>query len=73
MPEAFREMGRDHPPLQDPCITLHEAARRQTIPDSFDLGYNSAADIGYMTGGAVPVDLAARMARRLPAALPPAC
>lgn len=33
-------------------------ARLQTIPDSFDFGGNSAADIGGMIGDAVPVDLA---------------
>lgn len=37
----------------------------------FDFGRNSAADIGNMIGDAVPVDLAAWMARRLLAVLPP--
>ena len=48
------------------------AARLQTIPDSFDFGCNSAADIDGMIGDAVPVDLASWMASRLLAALPPA-
>ena len=61
-----------HLPSPDQCVTLREAARLQAIPDSFDFGHNSAADIGDMTGGPVHVDLAARMARLL-AVLFPAC
>ena len=63
--------GRFIHPSQDRGITLREAARLQTIPDSFDFGGNSAADIGGMIGDAVPVDLASWMARRLLAVLPP--
>ena len=63
--------GRFIHPSQNRGITLREAARLQTIPDSFDFGRNSAADIGNMIGDAVPVDLAAWIARRLLAVLPP--
>ena len=64
--------GRFIHPSQDRGITLREAARLQTIPDSFDFGGSSAAAIGGMIGDAVPVDLAAWTARRLLAVLPPA-
>lgn len=64
--------GRFIHPSQDRAITLREAARLQTIPDSFDFGDNSAAAIGGMIGDAVPVKLAAWVARRLLDVLPPA-
>ena len=63
--------GRFIHPSQNRAITLREAARLQTIPDSFDFGDNSAAVIGDMIGDAVPVRLAAWVARRLLAVLPP--
>lgn len=63
--------GRFIHPSQDRGITLREAARLQTIPDSFSFGDNGAAAIGGMIGDAVPVDLASWMARRLLAVLPP--
>ena len=64
--------GRFIHPSQDRGITLREAARLQTIPDSFDFGDISAAAIEGMIGDAVPVELAAWTARRLQAVLPPA-
>ena len=64
--------GRFIHPSQDRGITLREAARLQTIPDSFDFGDISAAAIEGMIGDAVPVELAAWTARRLRAVLPPA-
>ena len=64
--------GRFIHPSQDRGITLREAARLQTIPDSFDFGGSGAAAIAGMIGDAVPVDLAAWIARRLRAVLPPA-
>ena len=64
--------GRFVHPSQDRGITLREAARLQTIPDSFDFGGSGAAAIAGMIGDAVPVDLAAWIARRLRAVLPPA-
>ena len=63
--------GRFIHPSQDRAITLREAARLQTIPDSFDFGGNSAVAIGGMIGDAVPVKLAAWVARRLLVVLPP--
>ena len=63
--------GRFIHPSQDRGITLREAARLQTIPDSFNFGNNSAATIGGMIGDAVPVEMASWMARRLLAVLPP--
>lgn len=51
--------GRFIHPSQDRGITLREAARLQTIPDSFDFGGSSAAAIEGMIGDAVPVELAA--------------
>ena len=64
--------GRFIHPSQDRGITLREAARLQTIPDSFDFGGSTAAAIGSMIGDAVPVDLAAWIARRLRDVIPPA-
>ena len=64
--------GRFIHPSQNRGITLREAARLQTIPDSFDFGGSSASAIVGMIGDAVPVDLAAWTARRLLAVLPPA-
>lgn len=63
--------GRFIHPSQNRGITLREAARLQTIPDSFDFGSCTAAAIGGMIGDAVPVDLAAWIARRLLDVLPP--
>ena len=63
--------GRFIHPSQDRGITLREAARLQTIPDSFNFGDNSAVAIGSMIGDAVPVELAAWMARKLRSVLPP--
>lgn len=64
--------GRLIHPSQDRGMTLREAARPQTIPDSFDFGGSSAAAIGGMIGDAVPVEPAAWTARRLLVVLPPA-
>ena len=63
--------GRFIHPSQNRGITLREAARLQTIPDSFDFGSCTAAAIGGMIGDAVPVDMAAWIARRLLDVLPP--
>lgn len=64
--------GRFIHPSQDRAITLREAARLQTIPDSFDFCGNGASAVAGMIGDAVPVELAAWVARMLRAVLPPA-
>lgn len=50
--------GRFIHPVQNRGITLREAARLQTIPDSFDFGDCTASSIQSMIGDGVPVDLA---------------
>lgn len=57
--------GRFIHPVQNRGITLREAARLQTIPDSFDFGNCSATSIQSMIGDGVPVELAKHIGIRL--------
>ena len=57
--------GRFTHPSQNRGITLREAARLQTIPDSFDFGGSSVDGIQRMIGDGVPVDLAKYIGKRL--------
>jgi len=57
--------GRFIHPEQDRGITLREAARLQTIPDTFDFGGDTTEEIQEMIGDGVPVDMAAHMGMRL--------
>ena len=57
--------GRFTHPTQNRGITLREAARLQTIPDSFDFGGGSVDGIQSMIGDGVPVDLAKHIGKQL--------
>ena len=57
--------GRFTHPTQNRGITLREAARLQTIPDSFDFGNSSVDGIQSMIGDGVPVDLAKHIGKHL--------
>ena len=57
--------GRFIHPSQNRGITLREAARLQTIPDSFDFGNNTTEPIQSMIGDGVPVDLAKHIGKQL--------
>jgi len=57
--------GRFTHPTQNRGITLREAARFQTIPDSFDFGNNSVDGVQRMIGDGVPVDLAKHIGKQL--------
>lgn len=57
--------GRFTHPTQNRGITLREAARLQTIPDSFDFGDSSVEGIQGMIGDGVPVDLAKHIGKQL--------
>ena len=57
--------GRFTHPTQNRAITLREAARFQTIPDSFDFGDSSVDGIQSMIGDGVPVDLAKHIGKHL--------
>ena len=62
--------GRFLHPRDDRAITLREAARLQTVPDTFDFGPHSPSRVCSMIGDGVPVKMAAWMAGRLRAILP---
>lgn len=57
--------GRFIHPSQNRGITLREAARFQTIPDSFDFGDGSVEGIQGMIGDGVPVELARQIGKQL--------
>ena len=57
--------GRFTHPAQHRGITLREAARLQTIPDSFDFGDSNVDGIQGMIGDGVPVDLAKYVGKKL--------
>ena len=57
--------GRFTHPSQNRGITLREAARFQTIPDSFNFGNSTIDGIQGMIGDGVPVDLAKYIGKRL--------
>ena len=51
--------------LKDQDLTVREAARIQTFPDSFKFFYTGIADGYKMIGNAVPVNLAFHIARAI--------
>ena len=57
--------GRFIHPSQNRGITLREAARLQTIPDSFDFGNNATEQIQSMIGDGVPVNMAKHIGKCL--------
>lgn len=61
--------GRFLHPRDDRAITLREAARLQTIPDTFDFGPHPPSRVCSMIGDGVPVKMAAWIAKRLRAIL----
>ncbi len=62
--------GRFIHPTQDRGISVREAMRIQTIPDSFKIGIESRRAAEEMIGDAVPVLLAERIGRKLLQVLP---
>lgn len=61
--------GRFLHPHDDRAITLREAARLQTIPDTFDFGPHPPSRVCSMIGDGVPVKMATWIAKRLRAIL----
>lgn len=57
--------GRFIHPVQNRGITLREAARLQTIPDSFQFGDESSEKIQSMIGDGVPVEMAQHIGTQL--------
>lgn len=62
--------GRFIHPTQNRGITAREAARLQTIPDSFEMDCDNRQDLEEMIGDAVPVLLAQKVAENLLKILP---